>query len=314
MLLKFLARKSLLAVVLLLIGTGVTFVLIFSNGDGIARQVLGPTATEAQVAARAHELGLDQPVLQQYGQWLRGLLTGDLGRSYYTGEPVTNMLATRVPVTLALVLISVVLMVVLSVLIGVAAAVKGGWIDRTLQLLGVAGAAVPNFVVAILLVLVLAISIPAFPATGYVSPDQSFSGWTSSLVLPVLAVLITSVAGAAQQFRGAMIDAMGQDFIRTLRARGVRERDIVFRHALRNAAIPGLTTISLQTIGLIGGVVVIERIFALPGMALLLSNSSLRGDIPAVMGAVLFSVVVVVVVNIVLDLVSGWINPKARVS
>jgi peptide/nickel transport system permease protein len=300
--------------VLLFIGTALTYSLIFANSDGIARQILGQNATEEQVAARAAELGLDQALLVQYGQWLGDLFTGDLGRSYYSGEPVTSMLSTRVPVTLSLVLISVVLMVVLSVAIGVAAAVKGGWVDRSLQVLGVLGTAVPNFVVAIILIFAFAIALTIFPATGYVSPEDSIGGWATALVLPITAVLITSVAGAAQQFRGAMIDAMGQDFVRTLRSRGIPERQVIFRHALRNAAIPGLTTISLQTIGLMGAVVLIERIFALPGIAAQLAGSSVQRDIPVVMGGVLFSIVVVVVVNIALDLVSGWVNPKARLT
>lgn len=311
---KYIARKLIASIVLLLIGTAVTFALVFSNSEGIARQVLGQNATQEQVAQRTTELGLDRPLFEQYSVWLGGLIQGDLGRSYYTGEHVTSIIANRIPVTLSVVLVSVALMVVLSILIGVTAAVRGGWTDRVLQVLGIAGSAIPNFIVAIALVFSLAVALGLFPATGYVPASQSLSGWSRTIFLPVVAVLITSVAGAAQQFRGAMIDAMSQDFIRTLRSRGISERAITFRHALRNAAIPGLTTISLQTIGLMGGVVIIERIFALPGIAARLSSSAIQRDIPVVMGAVLFMIVVVVVINIVLDLISGWVNPKARQS
>jgi peptide/nickel transport system permease protein len=311
---RYIVRKLASSVVLLVVGTASIFALIFSNSGGIARQILGQNATEEQVAARTEQLGLNEPVLLQYWHWVVGALTGDLGRSFYTGELVTNVLSTRVPVTLALVLISVLLMLLLSVAIGVTAAVKGGWVDRTLQAIGVLGTAVPNFVIAIALVFAFAIAVAIFPATGYVSPADSLGGWAMSLVLPVAAVLIGSVASAAQQFRGATVDVLQQDFVRTLRTRGVRERHIIFRHVLRNAAIPGLTTISLQTIGLMGGVVVIERVFALPGIAAQLNTSAVQGDIPVVMGAVLFTVVVVVVINIVLDLISVWLNPKARTS
>jgi peptide/nickel transport system permease protein len=224
------------------------------------------------------------------------------------------MLATRVPVTLSLVLTTLFLTMLLSVFIGVAAAVKGGWIDRTLQIVAVTGAAIPSFVIAIALVFAFALAIPILPATGYVAPDVDTAGWAASLVLPVTAILIGAIANSAQQFRGAMLDVLAQDYIRTLRTRGIDDRLIVFRHALRNAASPGLTILSLQTIALMGGVVVIEQVFAMPGVGLLTSSGAQQGDIPAVMGCVLFTIVVVVVVNIAVDLINGWINPKARVS
>ena len=311
---KFILKQLLSAAILIVIGTGLTFILVFSNTEGLVRQVLGEGATEEQVQARTEELGLNQPVLQQYWEWVTGLLHGDLGASYYTGEPVTAILAARIPVTLSLVLISVALMLVFSIIIGVVAAVKGGWIDRVLQVGGVVGGAIPGFIIAIILVFSFAIAVPIFPATGYVSPQESVGGWISTLVLPVTAVLITSLAGAALQFRGAMVDTLSQDYIRTLRASGISETAITLRHALRNASLPGLTTISLQTIGLMGGVVIIEMIFALPGAAAQLTNSAILRDIPVVMGAVLFTICVVVVVNISLALVTGWLNPKERVS
>ncbi|MGO4145700.1 ABC transporter permease [Paenarthrobacter sp. YAF11_1] len=312
--LNLILRKVAASVVLLVVVSATTFMLMFIDGAAIARQVLGLGATNDQVAAKVVELGLDRPVLEQYFQWLGGVVNGSLGTSYFSGEQITNMMATRIPVTLSLVVISLFFTMILSTLIGVLAAVKGGWVDRSLQIVSVGGAAVPNFVVAIALVLMLAITVPIFPATGYVAPDVDTAAWAMSLVLPVAAILVGSTASAAQQFRGAMIDVLSQDYIRTLRTRGIDERYIVFRHALRNASGPGLTILSLQTIGLMGGVVVIERVFAMPGMGLLASNAALQGDIPAVMGCVLFSVIVVVVVNISVDLLNGWANPKARIS
>ncbi|ALE05772.1 ABC transporter permease [Arthrobacter sp. ERGS1:01] len=312
--LQFLLRKIFSGLVLTIVVTAVTFMLIFNNGPAIARQVLGQNATPDQVVAKVHELGLDQPVLLQYFKWLGNLVQGDLGVSYFTNEPITSMLSTRIPVTLSLVLVSLFFTMLISVIIGVAAAVRGGWLDRTLQFVSVAGSAIPNFVIAIALVFLFALTIPLFPATGYVAPDYDTAGWAMSLVLPVTAVLIGAVANSAQQFRGAMIDVLNQDYIRTLRTRGISERNIIFRHALRNAASPGLTILSLQTIALMGGVIVIEQVFALPGMGVLIGSAALQGDIPAVMGDVLFIVIVVVVVNIIVDLLNGWVNPKARIS
>jgi peptide/nickel transport system permease protein len=215
-------------------------------------------------------------------------------------------------VTLALVILSLLLTVVVSVLLGVAAAVHGGWIDRLVQFLAVLGAAIPGFIVAIALVFAFAISLRWFPATGYVSPDQSVSGWMASITLPVLALLVGSVASAASQFRGAVLDTLSRDFVRTLRARGISERLVIFRHVLRYAGGPGLTVLSLQTLALIGGAIFIEQVFALPGMGQLSVTSAQQGDVPLVMGSVLVIIVFVLVVNLLGDLANAALNPKAR--
>jgi peptide/nickel transport system permease protein len=300
------------AVAVLIVVTFATFVLTYGNGTGIARAILGTQATDADVQAKVAELGLDQPLLVQYWDWLRGLVTGDLGVSFFTGQSVTSALATRVPVTLALVILSLLLTVVVSVLLGVAAAVHGGWIDRLVQFLAVLGAAIPGFIVAIALVFAFAISLRWFPATGYVSPDQSVSGWMASITLPVLALLVGSVASAASQFRGAVLDTLSRDFVRTLRARGISERLVIFRHVLRYAGGPGLTVLSLQTLALIGGAIFIEQVFALPGMGQLSVTSAQQGDVPLVMGSVLVIIVFVLVVNLLGDLANAALNPKAR--
>jgi peptide/nickel transport system permease protein len=217
-----------------------------------------------------------------------------------------------VPVTLALIVISLLLTAVLSVILGVTAAVGGGWVDRLLQVVAVLGTAVPAFIIAIGLVYFLAIRWPVLPATGYVSPDMSFPGWVASLVLPVTALLIGAVASAAQQFRTAVLDTLGRDYVRTLRARGISERNVVFRHVLRNSAAPGLTVLSLTMLGLLGGAVFIEQVFALPGMGQLAVSSATISDVPMVMGTVLVTIVIVLVVNFLGDLAITILNPKAR--
>ena len=296
----------------LLVVTFATFSLMFGNAPGIAKAVLGLAATPEAVQGKVVELGLDRPLLVQYWSWATHAIQGDLGRSFYTGEPVSDALASRVPVTLALIVIALLLTAVLSVILGVTAAVRGGSVDRALQFVSVLGTAVPAFIVAIALVLVLAIRWPVFPATGYVSPDASLSGWAASLVLPVTALLIGSVASAAQQFRSAVLDTLGRDYVRTLRARGISERYVVFRHVLRNSAAPGLTVLSLTMLGLLGGAVFIEQVFALPGMGQLANASAQINDVPMVMGTVLVTIVIVLVVNFLGDLAITIANPKAR--
>ncbi|MGP3968333.1 ABC transporter permease [Streptomyces sp. 6N223] len=305
--------KLLRALGVLLVVSFATFCLMFGNGPGIARAILGESATEADVRREVARLGLDRPLLVQYGDWLGHAVTGDLGRSFFTGQPVTEALSTRVPVTLTLVVLTLSLTLVISVLLGVAAAVYGGWLDRVAQFVAVVGESVPAFIVSIGLVSLFAVSYRIFPATGYVPPEDGVSDWLTSVTLPLLALLIGSVAKAATQFRGAVLDTLSQDFVRTLRARGIPESRVVFRHVLRNAAGPGLTVLSLQTLALFGGAIFVEQVFALPGMGQLANLSAQQGDVPMVMGAVIVAIIVVLCVNLLADLANALIDPKARV-
>ena len=307
-----LGRNLLRSLAVLLVVTFATFSLMFGNGPGIAKAVLGLSATPEDVAAEVVKLGLDRSLPVQYVDWLSHALRGDLGHSFYTGESVSSALATRAPVTLALIIIALLVTAVLSVILGVTAAVRGGWVDRALQVVSVLGTAVPSFIIAIVLVLVLAIHWRVFPATGYVSPDVAFGGWAASLALPVVALLVGAVAGAAQQFRTSVLDTLSRDYVRTLRARGIGEREIVFRNVLRNSAAPGLTVLSLTMLGLLGGAVFIEQVFALPGMGQLANASAQINDVPMVMGTVLIVIVIVLVVNFLGDLGITLLNPKAR--
>jgi peptide/nickel transport system permease protein len=307
-----LLKSVLRSLAVLLVVTFVTFCLMYSNGPGIAQTTLGLGATPEAIQAQLVKLGLDRPLLVQYGDWLTSAVTGDLGRSFYTSESVTAALANRVPVTLAVVVLTLLLTAVLSVLLGVVAAVRGGPTDRLVQVVSVLGAAIPSFIVAIVLVFTFAINWRVLPATGYVSPDQSVSGWLASVTLPVIALLIGAVAGAAAQFRSAVLDTAGKDYVRTLRARGIPERAVVWRHVLRNSAGPGMIALSLTVIALMGGTVFIEQVFALPGLGQLSVSSALISDVPMVMGTVLVFVLVVLIVNFFADLATYLLNPKAR--
>ncbi|KQQ09681.1 ABC transporter permease [Rathayibacter sp. Leaf296] len=307
-----LLKNLLRSIGVLLLVSFATFCLIFGNGVGIARGILGITASEEAVQMKVVELGLDQPLLAQFGEWISGVVTGDLGRSYFTGQPVLGALSSRVPVTLTLIVLTLVLMTIISVLVGVAAARYGGWLDRVVQFLSGLGGAVPAFIVAVVLVFAFGVAIPLFPATGYVPPQQGVGAWLASVTLPVIALLVGSVASSAAQIRGAVLDALSRDYVRTLRARGIPERAVVFRHVLRNASGPGLTALSLQTIALLGGVVFVEQVFALPGIGQLANTSAQQGDVPVVMGTVLATIVIVLCVNFLSDILNVALNPKAR--
>lgn len=301
------------AVAVLLIVSFLTFCITYSDGIGIARSILGLSANDEQVAAKAAELGLDQPLIVQYLDWLKGLVTGDLGNSFLTGQSVNAALATRIPVTLSLILLTMIFTIVISVVLGVMSALYGGWLDRLLQFISNLGSAVPGYILAIGLIFAFAIAIPYFPATGYIPLTDGVQGWLWSLTLPVTALLIGAIANAAAQFRGSVVDALSQDYVRTLRSRGIPESQLLFRHVLRNAGGPGLVVLSLTTLGLFGGALFIEAIFALPGIGLLTVSAGLAGDVPMVMGVVIFVIILVLVVNLLADILGGLLNPKARI-
>ena len=193
-------------------------------------------------------------------------LHGDLGASWFTGQPVAEAITSRLAVTLSLVIGATVLTAVVSVVLGVVAATRRGWVDRVVQFLSVLGFAVPGFLVALGLVTVFAINLGWFQPTGYTQFAESPSGWLSSITLPVIALSLGSIAGVAAQVRGSVIDALRLDYVRTLRSRGLPERRVVYKHVLRNAAGPALSVLALQFVGLLGGAVIVEQIFAIPGL------------------------------------------------
>lgn len=310
----FIAKRLGAGLVLMLGVSFIAFALVYAGGQHTAHSLLGQDADAAAIALKEAELGLDQPFLVQYWAWLSHALQGDFGSSWFMSEPVVDLIASRLPVTLSIVALSVLFTAIISVALGMTAALRGGWLDRVIQVVSVAGTALPNFWVAVMLVILFSITLGLLPATGYVPIGEDPSRWAASVTLPVVALLIGGVAGTAQQIRGATIDVLQRDFVRTLRARGIGEGSVVLAHVLRAAAGPALTVLSLQFIGTIGGAVVIEKVFALPGMGLLGVNATIKGDMPVVMGVLITTAVIVVVVNLVIDIVNGWINPKARLA
>ena len=312
--LVFLLRRVVAGVGLIFAIATVTFLLMSSMGGSPARNILGEGATEAQVAAKAAELGLDQPLLVRYVDWLSGAVRGDFGTSWFTNEPVMSSLVNKFPVTLSIVVGAVLVTALLSTVLGVTAAVRRGAIDRFVQVFAILGFALPNFWVALVLVTIFAVTLRIFPATGYVPFESNPALWLIGLVLPVTALVVGTVASTTQQVRGATIDVLRQDYVRTLRSRGISWTSLLFRHVLRNAAPPALTVLSLQFVGLLGGAIIIEKVFALPGIGSLAVTATTQGDLPQILGLVVVMVVLVVIVNLLIDLATGWLNPKARIS
>jgi peptide/nickel transport system permease protein len=310
--LNFIARRIGAGAVLLLVISLLSYLLLSIPDTDIGRQLLGPGAPQGDVDAKNAELGLDRPVLVQYTDWLAHAVGGDFGTSWFSSEDVTLAIANRLPVTLSLMLGVTVVTALLSLLLGVWAGVRRGAVDRLVQILGVVGYALPGFLVTLVLVLVFAVRLNWFPAIGYTPFTESPSGWLATVTLPVASLSVAAVAGVSQQVRGAVIDVMRQDYVRTLRARGLSEPRIVLKHVLRNAAAPGLSVLGMQFVGLLGGAVLVEQIFGLPGLGSMTVTYTTRGDIPVIMALVMLTVVGVVLINLLVDIMIGWLNPKAR--
>ncbi|GGS54563.1 ABC transporter permease [Actinokineospora fastidiosa] len=310
--LRFAVRRLAAGLFLLFVVSFVSFVLLSVPNLDVARQLLGQSAPQHAVDAKTAELGLDQPILARYAQWLGDALAGDLGTSWFTSENVLTAIGHRLPVTLSLMLGVTLVTAVLAFLLGVWAGVRRGAVDRIVQVLGVVGYALPGFLVTLVIVLVFAVQLRWFPAIGYIPLTTSVPGWLSTVTLPILSLSVAAVAGVSQQVRSSVIDVLRQDYVRTLRARGLPPGRVLFRHVLRNAAAPALTVLGMQFVGLLGGAVLVEQIFGLPGIGSMTVTYTTRGDTPVIMGLVMTTVVCVVVINLGVDLLVGWLNPKAR--
>ncbi|GAB3616118.1 ABC transporter permease [Okibacterium endophyticum] len=310
----FVLKRLLSGAILIVVISVIAYTLLYLGGGDIARRILGQSATAETVTKKASELGLDRPLVTQYLDWVGSAVQGDLGRSWFTGQLVGADVTSRLGVTLSIVIGATVVSAIISVVLGILAARRGGWIDAVVQFLSVIGFAVPGFLIALALVIVFAINLHLFKATGFVPLTTSVSGWIASVTLPVAALSIGAITSVAQQVRGSVLDALSRDYVRTLRSRGLPMNRVVYKHVLRNAGGPALAVLAVQFIGLLGGAVIIEQIFALPGIGQLAVQATTSGDIPIVMGVVIATAVVVVVVNLLIDLAQAALNPKVRLS
>ncbi|MGJ9372626.1 ABC transporter permease [Nesterenkonia sp. CF4.4] len=310
--LSFILRRIATGVLTLLGICVLAFCLLYLSAGNTARNMVGQTASQDLVDRQAAELGLDRPLIVQFQEWAFSALQGDLGRSWFTGQPVAEAILTRLPVTLSLTIGAVVLGGIISVVLGAVAASRRGRLDRAVQVTSVTFAAIPNFLFALFLVVVFAITLGLVPATGYIRPEESVVGWLSTIALPVIALSLGAIAAVTQQVRGSMIDTLRLDYVRTLRARGLPYRRVVYRHVLRNAAGPALSTLGLQFVVIFGGAVVVEQVFAIPGVGQTAITATSQGDVPLVMGVVIVTAAIVVAVNIAVDMIQAWLNPKVR--
>ena len=310
---RLIAHRLLVSIPLLLGVSLMTFVLQSLAPGDTARAILGDNYTPEAHAQLRTQLGLDRPVIVQYWDWLQGVAHGDLGTSPISGLDVSTEIQNRMSVTLSLMFGTAVVAVVLGVGLGIASAVRRGWLGRLVDVLSLLGFALPNFWLGLILVTIFAVMLPWFPATGYSPFSASPSAWLVALVLPVLTLATAGVAVLAKQTRDSMLEALSQRFVFALRANGASPRSIVFRHALRNAAIPVVTVLGLVFVGVASGSVLVEAVFAMPGLGGLAVQATTQRDIPMIQGVAITFTLLVVLVNLAVDLAYGWLDPRVRV-
>lgn len=310
----FVLKRIAFAILTLVVATAIAFVLVHLSGSTPGGVALGQSATPEQVDAYNTEIGWYDPWIAQYVGWVGRVLSGDLGVSLIDGRPIGADILKRLPVTAALAVLGTLVSSVIGIIMGVVAAVRGGAVDRVITGLSGLLLSLPAFWVGVLLVYVFAVQLRLLPATGFVPLETNPEAWARSLVLPVITIAITSAAGLARQTRASMSEVLTQEHLRTLRALGTPTWRIIYVHALRGASLPILASIAIQFIVLFGGSVIIEVLFALPGIGQAMQAAVGSADLPFVQALVLVATLVVVVVNLALELLNRALDPKLRAS
>jgi peptide/nickel transport system permease protein len=310
---NFILRRLLSTIPVLLIVAVLVFLLLRLTPGDPAAILAGDAASTEQIARIREELGLNRPILAQFGIWFGHLLTGDLGESFYYKTEVAALIGQRLEPTLSLAAITIVIAVLVAVPLGILAAWRhGGWLDRALMSFSVMGFSVPVFVLAYILIWLLSLKLGVLPVQGYQRLADGAGPWLYHLVLPSITLSVLYVALIARVTRASVMEALGEDYIRTARAKGLPELRVLVRHALANAAIPIVTVIGIGVALLIGGVVVTESVYAIPGLGRLTVDAVLARDFPTVQGLILFFSCVYVLVNLLVDLTYVFFDPRIR--
>jgi peptide/nickel transport system permease protein len=316
---RFLVRRIALGLVVLWVMTAVVFVMFFVAPHNVASLIAGRQATPDTVALVNHRLGLDRPVLTQYGDYMWRLLHGNLGYSFYNSTPVRTLIWRRVPVTFSLALGAALLWLVIGVSAGVLAATRPrSFADRAVTVAALFFYSMPSFLLGVIVFYLLFFrlhlaGIGWFPGNGYVAFTHSPLRWAQHLILPWFTLALVTAATYARLTRGSMLDVLNEDYIRTARAKGLNERRVVYRHALRSALTPVVTQFGIDFGTLLGGVIIVENIFGLPGLGQQAVQSVLQQDLPVVIGTIVVAAAFIVVANILVDICYGVLDPRVRI-
>ncbi|CAM3667938.1 ABC transporter permease [Bordetella flabilis] len=311
--LMYFARRLLSVIPVLLLVSLLTLSLIWLVPGDAAAELAGPGASTQELARLRTELGLDQPAYVQAYRWYLNVLHGDLGRSLLLNRGVTEAIAERLPVTGSLTLLALLMTVAVGMTSGVLAAVRRNtWVDQLAMSLAMLGLSVPDFWLGLVGIYLFSVQLGWFPTGGYVPFMQSPLGWLHSLFLPAAALAATQLGLLARMTRSSMLEVLGQDYIRTARAKGVPPGSVVGKHALVNIAVPTLTVIGVNVGILIGGAVIIESVFSIPGVGRLVIGAIQRRDLPVIQGGLLMIACAMVIVNLVVDMLYAVFDPRVR--
>ena len=311
----FLIRRLLLTLPILFIVSVVCFSLINLIPGDPATVILGPEASEQAKEQMREQLGLNKPIVVQYVDWLGGVLHGDLGESLVDGTPVSQLILQRLPVTLELALGTFLVSITIAVVAGIlSASKKGTWVDYVSTGFALGGISIPHFWLGMMFIIIFAVDLGWLPASGYVPFFEDPAANIAVMILPVLATGLRESAELMRMLRSSLLEELGSDYVRTAFSKGLSRRVVVIRHAVRNALIPFVTASGLQIAALLGGLVVTEQVFQLPGVGRLIVESILERDYTVVQGAVLTVTVIVILINVLVDLLYAVIDPRIALS
>jgi peptide/nickel transport system permease protein len=306
-------RRLLSAIPVLFIVSLISFGLMRLIPGDPAASIAGPSATPAQIEQLRRDLGLDEPLLLQLLHYYQGLLQGDFGKSLLLGKGVLAATMERLPVTIGLSLYALVLTLLLGVASGIIAALRQNtWVDQVAMMIAMLGISIPNFFLGLLMIIFFAVQLGWLPSGGYVPFTQDPIGWLRSTTMPAISLALLQAGLLARITRSGMLEVLRQDYVRTARAKGLPERQVILKHALANALIPIVTVVGIIISLLLSGAVVTEALFSLPGMGQLLTQAVLSRDYPMVQGGLLLVTTFLVVVNILVDILYALIDPRVR--
>jgi peptide/nickel transport system permease protein len=309
----FLLRRLLATIPVLLVVAVLVFLMLRLTPGDPAAVLAGDAASEDQIAQIRTTLGLDRSIPEQFVIWFGHLVTGDLGESYYYKTSVTTLIGQRLEPTVSLAVVTIVIAVLVAVPLGVLAAWRfGGWFDRILMGFSVLGFSVPVFILAYLLIWLVSLKLGLLPVQGYKRLADGVGPWALHLVLPAITLSVIYIALIARVTRASVLETLGEDYIRTARAKGLAESRVLVRHALANAAVPIATVIGIGIALLIGGVVVTESVYAIPGLGRLTVDAVLARDFPTIQGVILFFSFIYVAINLLVDLSYVFFDPRIR--
>ncbi|MDC3414001.1 ABC transporter permease [Terrihalobacillus insolitus] len=311
--LQYTIRRFISVIPVMFIVSVIVFLLVHLTPGNPAYLILGEDSSKESIKQLEEQLGLDKPIAVQFFDWIKNILTGDLGQSIYSSEPVTQVIFDRFGPTFSLMLLSLIFILVISIPIAIfVVAMRKTILDPIFLTISLLGVSIPEFWFAILLVLAFGVTFPIFPVAGYAPIAEGVFSWLYYLILPAFVLAAVEVGLIARMLRDGMLESINQDYTRTVRAKGVRESTVLMKHVFANALIPTTTVVGTAVAGLLGGTVIIETLFTIPGIGQLLIDSIYRRDYPVIQGVVLIISAIYVLINLLVDLLYAFLDPRIR--